>query len=121
MTDFYGSRVNSKEIRGNLWIQRLLPVGVYDAAWMELGMLSKSLCKKVGGDEIVLDRCDSEECSADVDARDPAAFAKQRDQLCRYLAVYHDYQLRILPLAVVVHHGLSHRKPGAIYDRCDIS
>ena len=61
VTDFYGSRVNSEEVRGNLWIQCLLPIGVFDAAWMELGMLSKNLCKKVGGDEIVLNRYDSEE------------------------------------------------------------
>lgn len=61
VTDFYGSKVNSKEIRGNLWIQCLLPIGVFDAAWIELGMISKSLCKKVGSDEIILSEFDSEE------------------------------------------------------------
>ncbi len=61
VTDFYGSKVNSEEVRGNLWIQCLLPIGVFDAAWLELGMLSKKLCKKVGSDEIILSEFDSEE------------------------------------------------------------
>ncbi len=53
---FAGSRIVDPEVRASLSAPCLCPNGVFDAAWMELGMLSKSLCTKVRNNEIVLDQ-----------------------------------------------------------------
>lgn len=55
---FAGSRIVDPEIRGPLSAPCLCPNAVFDAAWMELGLLSKGLCSKVHSNELVLD-CDS--------------------------------------------------------------
>ena len=36
----------------------LCPNAVFDAAWIELGMLAQGLCKKVHGNELILDKFD---------------------------------------------------------------
>lgn len=52
---FTGSKIIDPDIRGPLSAPCLCPNAVFDAAWMELGMLSKGLCKQVKNNEIVLD------------------------------------------------------------------
>ena len=56
--DVYGfqqSKINSDEIRGNLTATCLVPNAIYNAAFMELGMLTKSLVKKVKQNNVILD------------------------------------------------------------------
>ena len=53
-SSFAGSKIVDPEIRASVSAPCLCPNGVFDAAWMELGMLSKNLCAKVGGNEILL-------------------------------------------------------------------
>lgn len=53
---FAGSRIEDPEVRGPLSAPCLVPNAVFDAAWMELGMLSKNLCDSVHSNEIILDR-----------------------------------------------------------------
>ncbi len=53
---FIGSRIVDPEVRMSLSAPCLCPNAVFDAAWMELGMLSKSLCTKVHNNEIILDQ-----------------------------------------------------------------
>lgn len=55
VTSFTGSKVVDPEIRATLSVPCLTPIAVFDAAWQELGMLSKSLCKKVHSNEVILD------------------------------------------------------------------
>lgn len=45
--DYGASAINSMENRQNLSPHCLVPSAVFDAAWLELGMISKSLVKKV--------------------------------------------------------------------------
>jgi len=45
--DYEHSAINSMEMRGNLSPHCLVPSAVFDAAWLELGMISKSLVKKI--------------------------------------------------------------------------
>lgn len=45
--DFSSSKVNAPEIRGDISPPCLITSAIFDVAWMELGMLSKNLCKKV--------------------------------------------------------------------------
>ena len=47
-----GSKLFDPEILAPLTMTCLAPNGVLDAAWLELGMLSKSQAKKVGGNDI---------------------------------------------------------------------
>lgn len=54
--DFCTSKINDPEVREPLSATCLCPLGVMNAAWMEMGMLSKSLCKKVHSNEIILDQ-----------------------------------------------------------------
>lgn len=56
---FAGSRIVDPDVRGPLSAPCLCPNAVFDAAWMELGMLSKSLCQKVHSNEIILNQEDS--------------------------------------------------------------
>ena len=52
---FSGSKIVDPEVRQSLSAPCLCPNAVFDAAWMELGMLSKGLCKQVGKNELILD------------------------------------------------------------------
>lgn len=45
--DYGASAINSMDNRQNLSPHCLVPSAVFDAAWLELGMISKSLMKKV--------------------------------------------------------------------------
>jgi len=45
--DYGASAINKMENRLNLSPHCLVPSAVFDAAWLELGMISKSLVKKV--------------------------------------------------------------------------
>ena len=47
-----GSRLFDPEIVKPLTLTCLVPNGVLDAAWLETGMMSRSMAKKVGGNEI---------------------------------------------------------------------
>jgi hypothetical protein len=45
--DYENSAINSMSMRKNLSPHCLVPSAVFDAAWLELGMISKSLVRKV--------------------------------------------------------------------------
>ena len=47
IVDFENSRINKREFRGDMSPPCLVPVAVLDAAWLEAGMLSGSLVKRV--------------------------------------------------------------------------
>jgi hypothetical protein len=47
ITDFESSRLNKREFRGDMSPPCLSPIAVLDAAWIEAGMLSKTLVKRV--------------------------------------------------------------------------
>ncbi|MGN0099152.1 MAG: DUF6951 family protein [Candidatus Methanomethylophilaceae archaeon] len=55
VTSFSGSKVVDPVCRETLSVPCLVPIGVFDAAWMELGLLSKSLGKKAHSNEVILD------------------------------------------------------------------
>ena len=57
-TNFAGSKIDDHDIRGPLSAPCLCPNAVFDAAWIELGMLAQGLCKKVHGNELILDKFD---------------------------------------------------------------
>ena len=48
VVSFAGSKVVDPEIRASLSVPCLTPIAVFEAAWLELGMLSKNLVKNVG-------------------------------------------------------------------------
>ena len=52
VTNFSGSKVVDPEIRATLSVPCLTPIAVYEAAWLELGMLSKTLVKNVGENSV---------------------------------------------------------------------
>lgn len=52
VTQREGSKLFDPEILAPLTMTCLASNGVLDAAWLELGMLSKSQARKVGGNEI---------------------------------------------------------------------
>lgn len=45
---FERSRINNEEVRGNMSMICAAPIAVYQAAWMECGMLSKKNYRKSG-------------------------------------------------------------------------
>lgn len=47
VVSFKGSKVVDPEIRATLSVPCLTPIAVFEAAWLELGMLSKNLCNNV--------------------------------------------------------------------------
>jgi hypothetical protein len=47
ITDFDKTRLNKREIRGDMSPPCLSPMAVMNAAWLEAGMLSQSLVKRV--------------------------------------------------------------------------
>ena len=55
VTSFAGSKVVDPDIRATLSVPCLVPNAVFDAAWIEVGMLSKNLCNQAHNNEIILD------------------------------------------------------------------
>ncbi len=55
VTDFRNSRVVDPDIRASLSVPCLTPIAVFDAAWIELGMLSKSLARGVRENSVSFD------------------------------------------------------------------
>lgn len=53
--DFNNSRIIDPNIRLPLSTTCLCPMGVFSAAWKELGMISKSICKMGHSNEIIMD------------------------------------------------------------------
>ena len=47
IVDFDNSRINKREFRGDMSPPCLVPAALLDAAWLEAGMLSGSLAKRV--------------------------------------------------------------------------
>ncbi|UAL08086.1 MAG: hypothetical protein KRP56_02235 [Candidatus Methanogranum gryphiswaldense] len=56
-TNYNGSKVVDPDIRATLSVPCLTPIAVFDAAWMELGMLSKSRAKNVKTNDISFENC----------------------------------------------------------------
>ncbi len=52
VVSFAGSKVVDPEIRASLSVPCLTPIAVFEAAWLELGMLSVSLSKRVGNNSV---------------------------------------------------------------------
>ncbi|MDO5853690.1 MAG: hypothetical protein Q4Q62_06555 [Thermoplasmata archaeon] len=46
--NFETSTINKEEVRGNMSMICLAPIAVYQAAWMEAGMLSRNIYRKLG-------------------------------------------------------------------------
>lgn len=55
VVSFNGSRIVDPEVRGEMSATCLCPIAVFSAAWQEMEMLSKSTCRKVHTNEIILD------------------------------------------------------------------
>lgn len=58
VVNFSGSKVVDPVCRETLSVPCLVPIGVFDTASMELGLLSKSLGKKAHSNEVILDEND---------------------------------------------------------------
>jgi hypothetical protein len=56
-TNYCGSKVVDPDIRATLSVPCLTPIAVFDAAWMELGMLSKSRAQNVKTNEVSFENC----------------------------------------------------------------
>ena len=52
VVSFAGSKVVDPDIRASLSVPCLTPIAVFEAAWLELGMLSKNLVKDVGDNRV---------------------------------------------------------------------
>lgn len=52
VTSFAGSKVVDPDIRASLSVPCLTPIAVFEAAWLELGMLSKNLVKGCGDNSV---------------------------------------------------------------------
>ncbi len=48
ITNFEKSTINREDVRGNMSMICLAPIAVYQAAWMECGMLSRKIYGKTG-------------------------------------------------------------------------
>ena len=48
ITGFEGSRINREDVRGNMSMICLAPIAVYQAAWLECGMMSRRIYGKTG-------------------------------------------------------------------------
>lgn len=55
VVSFEGSKVNDPAIRASLSVPCLTPIAVFNAAWLELGMLSKKLVANVGSNTVTFD------------------------------------------------------------------
>ena len=53
---FNGSKVVDPDIRAALSVPCLVPNAVFDAAWMEAGILSKSLAQRVGNNNVTFEK-----------------------------------------------------------------
>jgi len=53
--DFRNSKVVDPDVRASLSVPCLTPIAVFNAAWIELGMLSKSLAKDAGENSVSFD------------------------------------------------------------------
>ena len=53
---FGGSKVVDPEVRAALSVPCLVPNAVFDAAWMEAGLLSKNLAEKSGNNNISFEK-----------------------------------------------------------------
>ncbi|MDR0309640.1 MAG: hypothetical protein LBH88_02640 [Candidatus Methanoplasma sp.] len=60
ITDRNGSRILDPDVSASLSANCLVQTGIINAAWLETGMLSGSLCKRVHQNEIILDKYDSD-------------------------------------------------------------
>jgi hypothetical protein len=58
ITDLENSRLNKREIRLDMSLPCLAPIAVLDAAWIEAGMLSKTLVKRVKENSIDFNEAD---------------------------------------------------------------
>lgn len=58
VTNYEGSKVVDSEVRATLSVPCLTPIAVFDAAWMELGLLSKNRAKDVGNNNVSFEMCD---------------------------------------------------------------
>ena len=52
VVSFAGSKVVDPNVRASLSVPCLTPIAVFEAAWLELGMLSKSLVTDVGENSV---------------------------------------------------------------------
>ncbi len=52
VVSFAGSKVVDPDIRASLSVPCLTPIAVFEAAWLELGMLSKNLVNNVGENSV---------------------------------------------------------------------
>ena len=52
VVSFASSKVVDPDIRASLSVPCLTPIAVFEAAWLELGMLSKNLVKNVGENSV---------------------------------------------------------------------
>lgn len=52
VVSFAGSKVVDPEVRASLSVPCMTPIAVFEAAWMELGMLSKNLAKNIGDNRV---------------------------------------------------------------------
>ncbi len=53
--DIYHSRIMSPEVRGNVCFECLAVPAVFNAAWLEEGMISKNLARKSGSNSVEFD------------------------------------------------------------------
>lgn len=59
-TDFCNSIVVAPDVRAPLSTTCLCPMGVLGAAWKELGMVSKSICRRAHSNEVIMDIFDED-------------------------------------------------------------
>ena len=52
VVSFAGSKVIDPDIRASLSVPCLTPIAVFNAAWLELGMLSKNLVNEIGNNSV---------------------------------------------------------------------
>lgn len=50
--NFETSRINREEVRGNMSMICLAPIAVYQAVWIEAGMMSRRIYSKTGSCEM---------------------------------------------------------------------
>lgn len=60
ITDRHGSVILDPDVAATLSATCLVQSGVLSAAWIEVGMLSGATCKRVHGNEVILDQHDSQ-------------------------------------------------------------
>ncbi|MBR2254748.1 MAG: hypothetical protein IJ856_02860 [Candidatus Methanomethylophilaceae archaeon] len=53
--DIYSSRISSPEVRGNVCFECLAVPAIFNACWLEEGMISKNLARKAGSNSVEFD------------------------------------------------------------------